>query len=208
MSVRVKICGITSVEDGLAAIDAGADALGFMFYEKSSRHVSVAAAAAIIRELPPLVARVGVFVNATASLVRETISQSGIDTLQFHGDEAPEFCSSFELKYIKAFRVKDEASLAQLGKYPESAWLLDAFVPGQLGGTGATFNWELAKKAKTLGNPIILAGGLTPENVVRAVQEVKPFALDVSSGVEAAPGKKDAKKMAGFIRLAKQCLFE
>lgn len=203
MSVRIKICGITNVDDGLAAIQAGADALGFMFFEKSSRFVTNDQAREISKALPPLVARVGVFVNSSPDLVNRTIEACGIDTLQFHGDETPEFCHQFGLKTIKAFRVKDATSLVDIERYATDAWLLDAFVPGQLGGTGAAFNWELAAEAISLNRPVILAGGLTSKNVARAVEKVRPFALDVSSGVESEPGKKDHQKMREFIREAR-----
>ncbi len=213
MSVRIKICGITNVSDALAAVDAGADALGFMFYAHSPRAVTVDQAAAIIRELPPFVARVGVFVDPAAGEVRRALVEAGIDTLQFHGSESPAFCRSFDpsdggvtgRRVIKAFRVKDASSLTALVDYNDEAWLLDAFVAGQLGGTGARFNWELARSAIARGGPrrVILAGGLTPENAAQAVQEVQPYGLDVSSGVESAPGRKDAEKLRRFIGEAK-----
>lgn len=204
MSVRIKICGITNVEDGLAAIHSGADALGFMFYEKSPRCVSNDQAREITGELPPFVARVGVFVNSSPDSVKRTIDESGIDTLQFHGDESPEFCLQFGFKTIKAFRVKDETSLVDIQRYVTGAWLLDAFVPGRLGGTGAVFNWALAADATSRGRPVVLAGGLIPENARQAVEQVRPFALDVSSGVESMPGKKDHQKMREFIRAARE----
>lgn len=204
MSVRIKICGITNVEDARAAVAAGADALGFMFYERSPRCVSPHAAAEIVRAVPPFVARVGVFVNASEAEVRRAVAESGVDTVQFHGDETPEFCRRFApLKVYKAFRIQSAASLAGLREYDTDAWLLDSFVPGQLGGTGARFNWELAVEAKKFGRPIILAGGLTPENVAEAVRQVRPYAVDVSSGVESAPGRKDPQKLKDFIAAAK-----
>lgn len=204
MSVRIKICGITNVEDARAAVAAGADALGFMFYERSPRCVSPHAAAAIVRALPPSVARVGVFVNAGEAEVRRVAVESGVDTLQFHGEETPEFCRRFApLKVWKAFRIQGAESLAALRDYDTDAWLLDSFVPGQLGGTGAMFNWELAVEAKKFGRPIILAGGLTPANVAEAVRQVRPFAVDVSSGVESALGRKDPQKLRDFIAAAK-----
>jgi len=204
MSVRVKICGVTNIEDALAAVEAGADALGFMFYESSPRNVPAKVAADIIRQLPPFVAKVGVFVNATEETVRRAIGECGIDTLQFHGDETPEFCRKFSpLKIYKAFRVENLESLRALPAYPTDAWLLDSFVAGKLGGTGAKFNWDLAVESKKLGRPIILAGGLTPENVADAVRKVRPFAVDVSSGVESSPGKKDHAKVRRFIEAAK-----
>ena len=202
MVPRVKICGITRLEDALGAVAAGADALGFMFYEPSPRFISCDAAAEIIRQLPPFVARVGVFVNADEATVRRTIAATGIDTLQFHGDEAPEFCALFPLTTYKAFRLRDATSLDDCRRYPNLAWLLDSYLPGQPGGTGATFNWDLAIEAKKLNPNIILAGGLTPENAAEAVRRVRPYALDVSSGVESAPGRKDAAKVRAFIARA------
>ncbi len=203
MSVRVKICGITSADDACAAVGAGADALGFMFYEPSPRCVTPEQAAAIIAKLPTHVAKVGVFVDADEAAVRTTAAMAGLDTLQFHGSEPPEFCARFELRTIKAFRVKDSGSLGQLPDYETDAWLLDSYVQGVPGGTGERFNWDLAVEAKRLDRPILLAGGLTPENVGEAVGQVTPYGLDVSSGVEAAPGRKDAAKVAAFIASAK-----
>ena len=203
MSVRVKICGITSADDARAAVGAGADALGFMFYEPSPRCVTPEQAAAIIAKLPTHVAKVGVFVDADEAAVRTTAAMAGLDTLQFHGSEPPEFCARFELRTIKAFRVKDSGSLGQLPDYETDAWLLDSYVQGVPGGTGERFNWDLAVEAKRLGRPILLAGGLTPENVGEADGQVTPYGLDVSSGVEAAPGRKDAAKVAAFIASAK-----
>ena len=203
MSVTVKICGITCVEDAVLAADAGADAIGLMFYEHSPRHISLADAAAIHRALPPHIARVGVFVNPSEGDVTEAIAACGLTILQFHGDESPAFCRQFPLMTVKAFRMKDATSLAALPDYPTDAWLLDAHVSGALGGTGASFNWDLAVQAQKLGRPIFLAGGLTPENVAEAVRRVQPFAVDVSSGVEGAPGKKDAAKIRAFVAAAK-----
>ena len=203
MSVTVKICGITCVEDAVLATDAGADAIGLMFYEHSPRHISLADAAAIHRALPPHIARVGVFVNPSEGDVTEAIAACGLTILQFHGDESPAFCRQFPLMTVKAFRMKDATSLAALPDYPTDAWLLDAHVSGALGGTGASFNWDLAVQAQKLGRPIFLAGGLTPENVAEAVRRVQPFAVDVSSGVEGAPGKKDAAKIRAFVAAAK-----
>jgi phosphoribosylanthranilate isomerase len=204
MSVRVKICGITNLDDALAAVDAGADALGFMFYEKSSRKVSFKTAQQIVRQLPPFIAKVGVFANASEETVRRTVAECGLDTLQFHGEETPEFCQRFSpLKVYKAFRIQSLESLQPLPAFKTDAWLLDSFVGGKIGGTGKQFNWDLAVAAKKLGRPVILAGGLTPENVADAVRKVSPYAVDVSSGVESSPGKKDRRKLHGFISAAK-----
>ena len=204
MSIRIKICGITSREDAFAALAAGADALGFLFYESSPRHLAPDAASRILRELPPFIAKVGVFVDAKEEFVRRVIAECGIDTLQFHGDESPEFCRKFSpLKCYKAFRVRDATSLKSLPQFQTDAWLLDSFTPDKPGGSGATFQWDLAVEAKKIGRPIILAGGLTPGNVADAVRQVQPYAVDVSSGVESEPGKKNAAKMRAFIQAAR-----
>ena len=200
MSTRIKICGITSVEDGVAAAEAGADMIGLMFYERSPRHISFATAAEISRALSPFIVKVGVFVNPDEDTVMRAINDCGVTLLQFHGEETPGFCTQFGAMSMKAFRIKDAASLEALPNYPTDAWLLDAYSPDAHGGTGAKFNWELAIEAKNLGRPIFLAGGLTPENVGDAVQTVQPFGVDVSSGVESAPGKKDHTKVRAFIQ--------
>lgn len=204
MSVRIKICGITNVADAIAAVDAGADALGFMFFENSKRNVLPAVAAEIIRELPPFVSKVGVFVNATQDVILGAIDRTGIDTLQFHGDETAEFCSRFgPRKAIKAFRVRDRSSLSDCLNYRDHAWLLDGFVEGAHGGTGVAFNWDVAVEATRLSRMVILAGGLKVENIAEAVRKVRPYAVDVSSGVESAPGKKDHGKVREFIAAAR-----
>lgn len=203
MLTKVKICGITRIVDALAAAVAGADALGFMFYEASPRRVSFDDAAAIIRELPPFLTRVGVFVNPSPDDVRRAIEECRIDTLQFHGEETPEFCAQFGLRVIKAFRVRDAESLRALPAYVGATCLLDSFVAGQHGGTGATFNWDLAAQTVQTGRRVLLAGGLTPENAAEAVRRVRPYGMDVSSGVEAKPGMKDAEKVRAFITAAK-----
>ena len=164
---------------------------------------SVEQAAAIARIVPPTVVRVGLFVDAPEELVSEAMSACGLQLLQFHGDETPEFCRQFPAMSMKAFRVKDAGTIETLRDYPTDAWLLDAFVPGQRGGTGHSFNWQLAVEAVKLGRPVFLAGGLTPENVADAVRAVRPFGVDVSSGVESSPGKKDAAKVRAFIQAAK-----
>ncbi len=203
MSVRVKICGITSIEDAVAAVNAGADALGFMFYERSPRRISMDMVATIKNALPPFVMRVGVFADANETVIRGA-ALCGLHALQFHGNETPEFVKRFSpITTIKAFRMQNAGSLAVLPTYNTSAWLLDSYTPEQLGGTGNTFNWDLAIQARNLGRPIILAGGLTPENVADAVRKVRPYGVDVSSGVEFAPGKKDPARLAAFIQAAK-----
>jgi phosphoribosylanthranilate isomerase len=200
METRVKICGITNLADALAAVAAGADALGLNFYEKSPRHVSLKTAAEISKQLPPFVMRAGVFVNADEDLVTRAIGECGLSLLQFHGDEPPEFCAQFGLMSMKAFRIRDEKSLEELPKFQTDAYLLDAYSSDARGGTGEKFNWDLAVEAQKFGKPIFLAGGLTPENVADAVRKVRPFGVDVASGVESAPGKKDAAKVRAFIQ--------
>lgn len=190
----------------MATAEAGADALGFVFCESSPRCIAIPAAAQIMKRLPPFVVKVGVFVNAPEELVLRGIGECGLNILQFHGDETPEYCAQFGVMSIKAFRIRDEASLNELKKYSTDAWLLDAYVPDKLGGTGLTFNWELARQAREFGRPIFLAGGLTAENVAEAVRLVQPYAVDVSSGVEASPGRKDYAKVKAFIQAAKQAL--
>jgi phosphoribosylanthranilate isomerase len=201
----IKICGLTNLADAQAAVAAGADALGFMFYRPSKRFIEAADARPIIAQLPAHVAKVGVFVNATEAEVREVIAATGIDTLQFHGEETPEFCASFRpLRVWKAFRMADAESLRAVRLHPDAdALLLDSHVSGSHGGTGHSFDWDLAIGAKQLGRPVILAGGLNPENVAAAVAHVRPFGVDVSSGVESAPGQKDHAKIAAFIRNAR-----
>ena len=206
MSVTVKICGITSEADALAAAEAGADAIGLMFYEGSPRHVTLEQAKAISAALPPHVMRVGVFVNAEEAFVHQALTECMLNILQFHGDESPEECSRYPVMTLKAFRVQGEETLAQLEAYPSAGYLLDAYVKDALGGTGATFNWDLAVRAQEFGKPIFLAGGLTPENVAEAVRKVQPFGVDASSGVEIEPGRKDAEQMRTFVAEAKGAL--
>jgi phosphoribosylanthranilate isomerase len=203
MKTRVKICGITNVADGLAAAEAGADMIGLMFYESSPRHITLARAAEISRALPPFLMRVGVFVNAPADFVLRAIGECNLTMLQFHGDETSDFCTQFGLMNMKAIRVRDSGSLAQLENYQTDAFLLDAHSQNGLGGTGEKFNWELAVAAQKFGKPLFLAGGLTPENIADAVRMVHPFGVDVSSGVESAPGIKDHAKVKAFITAAK-----
>jgi phosphoribosylanthranilate isomerase len=200
---RVKICGITSAEDAAAAVLAGADALGFVFVPGTPRCLSAAAAAAIVATLPPFVAAVGVFMDQSATEVLEIAAAAGIQIVQLHGNEPAETGRRMPVPVIKALRVRDEASLAPIGAYPARAFLLDSFVEGQGGGTGQPFPWALAVGA-ALRAPIILAGGLTPETVGRAIATVRPYGVDVSSGVERAPGRKDPQKVKEFIRHVRQ----
>lgn len=201
--VKVKICGITSLEDARCAVEAGADALGFVFHPPSPRHIFPEEAAAIIRALPPFVQCVGLFVNAPLEQVNDCADRCGLDLVQLHGDEEPGYCQQVRRRVIKAFRVKDIASLEPMKDYRVAGYLLDAYSPSAYGGTGLTFNWDAAVIAKQYG-PVILAGGLTVENVQRAVTSVSPYAVDVSSGVEAAPGRKQPDLVREFIALAKR----
>ena len=200
MDLMIKICGITRAEDALAAAEAGANAVGFMFYEPSPRCVTVQAAEQIARQLPPHIMRVGVFVNAEPEFVASAMMRCMLNILQFHGEESPEYCLQFGAMSLKAFRIKDAHSLQALPAYHTDAYLLDSYVPGQLGGSGERFNWDLAVEAKQFGRPIVLAGGLTAANVAEAVRQVQPFGVDVSSGVESAPGRKDPIKIRDFIQ--------
>lgn len=200
MLTRVKICGITRVEDALAVAMSGADAMGLVFYEKSPRHVSIAQAVKLAAVLPPFVTVVGLFVNASAATVREVLGAVSLDVLQFHGDESPQFCEQFHKPYLKAIRVKPGMNLLQCAVDFHSAQglLLDAFVEGVPGGTGAVFEWSLIPEV--LRSRIILSGGLDDGNVAAAITQVRPYAVDVSSGVEADKGIKDAAKMTRFMR--------
>ncbi|MFH1027740.1 MAG: phosphoribosylanthranilate isomerase [Pseudomonadota bacterium] len=200
--IKIKICGITNIEDALAAVEAGADALGFVFYNKSPRNISPDQAALLIRRLPPFVQTVGLFVNEELEVVNGIADRCGLDIVQLHGDESPAYCSGVRRRLIKAFRVKDETCLDLINDYDVAACLLDAWSPTAYGGTGKTFNWEIAAAAAA-SKRIILAGGLTPENVAAAVKAVRPYAVDVSSGVESAPGIKDREKMRSLVRNAR-----
>ena len=206
MSVTVKICGITSEVDAQAAVDAGADAIGFMFYEESPRFVTIEQAKTISDALSPHIIRVGVFVNADEAFINRALNECLLNILQFHGDETPEDCGRFPIMTLKAFRVQGPETLQVMQSYSTAGFLLDAYSKDALGGTGETFNWDLAVQAQKFRRPIFLGGGLTPDNVVEAVQKVEPFAVDVSSGVESEPGKKDAVKMQAFVESAKGAL--
>ncbi|AUH53575.1 phosphoribosylanthranilate isomerase [Chromobacterium sp. ATCC 53434] len=199
MVVRIKICGITRPEDGVEAARLGADAIGLVFYEKSPRNVSIAGARAVIAALPPFVSVVALFVNPEREWVDEVLAGCAIDVLQFHGEETAEFCRSFRRPYLKAVRVKPGVDLMEWARrYPDARGLLtDAFVDGAHGGTGTTFDWTLLPDDLPL--PLILSGGLDENNIIEAVRRVKPAAVDVSSGVEAGKGIKNAARMAAFI---------
>jgi phosphoribosylanthranilate isomerase len=201
---RIKICGITRVEDALFAARQGADAIGLVFYPASPRHVSAARAREIIQALPPFVTTVGLFVNATAQTVRDILHELPLDLLQFHGDESADFCQQFEKPYMKAVRVKAGVDLLQyaLAHRTAKALLLDAYREDAYGGTGHTFDWNII--AQNLPLPLVLSGGLQAANVVQGIQSVKPWAVDVSSGVEIDKGIKDTAKMIAFIRAVRK----
>jgi phosphoribosylanthranilate isomerase len=201
--VKVKICGITNVKDGRMAARLGADALGFNFYKPSPRYIKPERAKAIIAALPPFVSIVGLFVDEEPDYVNEVIKLCNLDAVQLHGDETPATIDRIRgARKIKGIRVQSEEDVALCRRYRVDAYLLDAYVRGVAGGTGETFNWDLALPAHEFG-PIILAGGLTPENVEEAVLQVRPYAVDTASGVEFTPGNKDRDMMEAFIRLAK-----
>jgi len=196
---RIKICGITRPEDARAAAELGADAIGLVFYAPSPRSVGAEQARAIVAALPPFVTAVGLFVDPAQDQVEAVLRRCPLGLLQFHGDEAAGFCGGFGLPYIKAARVRADADLVQyLSPYQGAqGWLLDAYHERLYGGSGETFDWKLIPRQ--LARPVILSGGLTPDNVAAAVRQVRPWAVDVSSGVEAAKGIKDAAKIAAFI---------
>ena len=199
MRTRIKICGITSVDDALRCAEAGADAVGLVFYPPSPRNVTLERAAEIARALPPFVPAVALFVDPTPSEVEAVLERCPVGALQFHGDEPPELCERFGRPYLKALRVRRQVDLLEslLPYEAASGWLLDAFHEGAYGGTGTVFDWDLVPSG--LPRPVVLSGGLTPENVAEAVRRVRPWAVDVSSGVEAAKGIKDPARVAAFI---------
>jgi phosphoribosylanthranilate isomerase len=204
--LKVKICGITNLEDARAAVEAGADALGFMFYRQSPRCVSPKAVREIVAQLPPLVVSVGIFVNEEEKVVREIMDACGLAVAQLHGDETPAFCHALERPVLRAIRLRDRGSLLAIADYRGRGQVrgvvVDAFSESAYGGTGRLADWDLAAEAaRTL--PVFLAGGLTSLNVAEAIRKVRPYGVDVSSGVEAGPGKKDTAKMQAFIRAAR-----
>ena len=204
MRTRVKICGITRVEDALAAAHNGADAIGLVFYAESPRNISLQAAQEIVAALPPFISVVGLFVNASQNKIETVLSQLRLDALQFHGDETAADCAQFNLPYLKAIRVKPDTNLLQycLEFNSAQALLLDAHSDAAYGGTGQVFDWDLIPK--NLPKPIILAGGLNAQNVGDAIKQAQPYAVDVSGGVEQSKGIKDAAKIAAFMRAVEQ----
>lgn len=201
--LRVKICGITNINDALHAVDAGADALGFIFYPESPRYIPPDTARSIIARLPPFTSSVGVFVNADRDDIQRVIKECELSLVQLHGDESSDDCLALGRPVIKAIRLRSRDDLILMREYAVRGFVLDAYVDGTWGGTGETVDWGLAREATRYG-PTILAGGLTPDNVGRAVAEVQPFGVDVSSGVETAPGKKDSEKVRQFIVAARK----
>lgn len=200
MRTRVKICGITRAQDAIKAVEFGADAIGLVFYDKSPRAVSIDDARVIIQKIPPFVSIVGLFVDPSPKDVAAVLHRVSLDLLQFHGDELPSECSAYGKPYIKAIKIREGVDIAaQVNKYTTARGiLLDTYDPKVPGGTGRVFDWSVIPKG--LSKPIILAGGLTPENVWQAITKVRPFAVDVSGGVEADKGIKDIEKLAAFMR--------
>lgn len=205
MPVRVKVCGITRVEDALAAVQHGADAIGFVFWQESARFVSPMQAREIVLRLPPFVSVVGVYVDPFPEWVEETSVIAGLSLLQFHGQESPEFCNQFILPYIKALRVREGMDLLQYGELYQNAkgLLLDTYTAGMPGGTGQVFDWSMVPL--DFPSPLILSGGLHPDNVANAIRQVRPWAVDVSSGVEITKGIKDVNKISAFMQGVKNC---
>jgi phosphoribosylanthranilate isomerase len=204
MSVRVKVCGITRSEDAIAAVQNGVDAIGFVFWPHSTRYIDPESARRITEVIPPFICTVGVYVDPDAAWVEETARAAKLNLLQFHGDESPEFCNQFSQPYIKAIRVKPDTDLLQYAQRYGAAkgLLLDTYAADMPGGTGHAFDWQLIPQQLSL--PLILSGGLNPDNVARAIKQTQPWAVDVSSGVEASKGIKDKKKIIAFMQGVKQ----
>jgi len=200
---RIKICGITNKEDALEAAHLGVDALGFVFAE-SPRRVIPRMVQEIVELLPPFISRVGVFVNEEREKVKEIAARCHLTTVQFHGEGCPSYCEGFREKTVKAFSIKDEAILETIPEYEVDAYLLDSYSPSRYGGTGNTFDWQIALKIKKFGVPIVLSGGLDPDNVKEAIERVRPYAVDVGSGVEVEEGKKDTEKLEDFVRKVRE----
>lgn len=204
MRTRVKICGITRPQDAITAVELGADAIGLVFYTPSPRNVSIEQAAEIVAGLPPFVSKVGLFVNAESAFIDSVLKRVALDCLQFHGDETAAECEQINMPYYKAIRVKNDTNLLQYASQYQraNALLLDAYSEVAVGGTGQVFDWSLIPAH--MGKPVILAGGLNPENVASAILQVKPYAVDVSGGVEVSKGIKDAAKIAAFMQVVGQ----
>ena len=204
---QVKICGITNLEDALLASDLGADEIGFNFYEKSRRYISPADAKVLVSELTRPIRKIGVFVNASAEDILFARELGKLDAVQLHGDETPQFVSEVRMLtdtvIMKAVRVRLSSDIADIDRFGADAILLDTYMPEERGGTGETFNWNVAKEARGKVQRIYLAGGLSPINVTAAIRMVRPYAVDVASGIESEPGKKDPKKLKAFIENAK-----
>ncbi len=203
--IKIKICGITNKEDAGWAVNLKVDALGFIFAD-SPRRVEPEIVQGIIELLPPFISSVGVFVNEDRKKVEEIAESCSLTTLQFHGQESPSYCEEFKQKVVKAFRVKDKSVLRKAAQYQNKvdAYLLDTYSPFAHGGTGKTFDWRIAKEIKEFGLPIILSGGLNPQNIGEAISEVEPYGIDVSSGVEERPGKKNMEKLINFVRIVRE----
>jgi len=201
--VKIKICGITNPEDAKMAVEYGADALGFIFYPPSPRSITPEKAGEIIDKLPPFVFRIGDFVDESPEKIQGILNTCRLDGIQLHGNESPEFCRHFRRRVIKSFQPQNDNQVKQISHYRVDAFLLDSYHPEMAGGTGTTFDWELAVAAKMFGPPVILSGGLNPDNVAEAVRLVKPYGIDVASGVEAFRGKKDPEKIKNFIEQAR-----
>lgn len=204
MRTRVKICGITRPQDAIAAVELGADAIGLVFYAPSPRNISIEQAAEIVTGLPPFVSKVGLFVNAEPAFINSVLKRVALDCLQFHGDETAAECEQINMPYYKAIRVKNDTNLLQYASQYQraNALLLDAYSEAAVGGTGQVFDWTLIPT--NMGKPVVLAGGLNAGNVAAAIKQVKPYAVDVSGGVEASKGIKDAVKIAAFMQAVGQ----
>lgn len=203
--IKIKICGITNKEDALWAVNLKVDALGFIFAD-SPRRVEPEIVQKIIELLPPFISSVGVFVNEDRKKVEGIAESCGLTTLQFHGQESPSYCEGFKQKIVKALRIENKDILKKAAQYQDKvdAYLLDTYSPSKYGGTGKTFDWSIAKEIKKFGLPIILSGGLSPENIKEAISEVEPYGIDVSSGVEERPGKKNMEKLINFVRIVRE----
>lgn len=204
MRTRVKICGITRPQDAIAAVELGADAIGLVFYAPSPRNISIEQAAEIVTGLPPFVSKVGLFVNAEPAFINSVLKRVALDCLQFHGDETAAECEQINMPYYKAIRVKNDTNLLQYASQYQraNALLLDAYSEAAVGGTGQVFDWTLIPT--NMGKPVVLAGGLNAGNVAAAIKQVNPYAVDVSGGVEASKGIKDAVKIAAFMQAVGQ----